>query len=451
MAFWWRGSTCRRRSWCAPEGCNTRSQQPEQANRASPPSEKASPVTGSDTAITHRRMKVALAFYAALLASAAARQTILANDKRLVWSGRAEMDGTARLFDWPNSVTLAFQSSSLGLIVNETRPNRYNVYLRGKNVGAEGQWALVSTVSTAPFRAGGTTPTATVYTAAVGLNASEPTVAVVSRISEADYNAINATRAVTQFVGLTLDGQLLDVPSSALPHPARRIEFIGDSLTAGYGAARFGPCRGSMLVEDGDATWASTLCRMFNASCHIEAWSGRGLVFNYITAEPSAHMPEIYRRSFASIPSSRWDFSQWQPSAVVVNLGTNDYCCHRDVPHFTATYVELMDNITRLYGRGWGRTAASSIPIFATVGPVSDRYWNVTAAAVQQARSRGINALLIDQRHILSHASDFGCDGHPSPLGQRAAALASAPALAKELQWTYHEPSPVPPLPASAS
>lgn len=394
-------------------------------------------------------MRLGLAVFAALLGCAAARTTILANDKRLVWSGRAEVDSTGRYFDWPNSVALAFQSTSLGLIINETVPNRYNVYLRGKNVGAEDQWALTSTISTAPFRSGDGTPTATVYTAAVGLDASETTVAIVTRISEADYNAGNATRAVTQFVGFTLDGELLEVPSAALPHPARRIEFIGDSLTAGYGAGRFGPCRGSMLVEDGDAAWAAVLCRMFNATCHTEAWSGRGLVLNYISEEPSTHMPEIFRRTFASVPSSRWDFSQWLPSAVVINLGTNDYCCNRHVPHFTATFVELMENITRLYDSGWGRSDASPIPIFATVGPVSDKYWNVTAAAVQQARSRGINAILLDQRHILTHASDFGCDGHPSPLGQRTAALTSAPAIAKEMQWTYQQPSPVPPLPAS--
>lgn len=123
-------------------------------------------------------------------------------------------------------------------------------------------------------------------------------------------------------------GFFLPPGSHALPLPARsrRIEFIGDSHTVGYGNRS--PRR---ECDDGEV-WSSTdntlaygprLARRYGADYRINAISGRGVVRNYGGAAADT-LPQAW--PFVLFDHSvREEDRGWQPQVVVIALGTNDF------------------------------------------------------------------------------------------------------------------------------
>jgi len=81
--------------------------------------------------------------------------------------------------------------------------------------------------------------------------------------------------------GVTTDGALLPQPQ---PRTQRRMEFLGDSITAGYGAGADAPvpadgsaprtCGAGTLINDQDNSYGALLCASFGAECLTEAVSG---------------------------------------------------------------------------------------------------------------------------------------------------------------------------------
>jgi lysophospholipase L1-like esterase len=101
----------------------------------------------------------------------------------------------------------------------------------------------------------------------------------------------------------------------------RRIEFIGDSITCGYGneAANqnehFTP-----RTENAALAWGAVAARQLKADLAVEAWSGIWLMDN----GHDLPMPKRWGRTLPMEDGSTWAFTSWIPDAVVINLGTND-------------------------------------------------------------------------------------------------------------------------------
>ena len=170
---------------------------------------------------------------------------------------------------------------------------------------------------------------------------------------------------------------------------ARRILFIGDSLTAGYGVLG-----GSVPMQDYSFTTEDesiTRAYQYLAAEHLEAdaqffcWSGNGVISHYIDESTDIPitkdlMPALYpltaanteevvkinlqarrKKSFISDSDetdqedgphllNRWAFS---PDLIVSNLGTNDASFVRGVSvrerHFEQHYLAFLKSIARDY------------------------------------------------------------------------------------------------------
>ena len=113
---------------------------------------------------------------------------------------------------------------------------------------------------------------------------------------ECQYLAETAAGDNVTVVGFSTDGFL-----SRPPPATRRLEFIGDSITAGYGAEAAAPCHPSVQTNDYVLTWAHLLCQALDAECYTEAYSGSGVIFSYPDpASPPLTMPERYHDTLAS-------------------------------------------------------------------------------------------------------------------------------------------------------
>jgi lysophospholipase L1-like esterase len=227
--------------------------------------------------------------------------------------------------------------------------------------------------------------------------------------------------------GVVVAGELLPPPAAA----TRRLEIVGDSITAGYGNEGTSPdCSFSAQTENHYLTYGALLARSLDAELSTVAWSGKGVVSNYAGNRDSP-MPQLYDRAEPSDEKSTWDFSLWQADAVLINLGTNDYSTDNDPTdeEFTNEYEKLLMTIRVRYPRA---------RIMCTVGPLLDGRDLDTAeaniqAAVQRRVTAGDSAATFHAMKVANTAP--GCDWHPG-LGTHAVmAEQLRPIVKKVMGW----------------
>ena len=139
-----------------------------------------------------------------------------------------------------------------------------------------------------------------------------------------------------EFWGFLLDeGRSLAEPPAL---PLRKIEFIGNSITCGYGNE--GTDKNEHFeyeTENHYYSYASITARNLHAQHWVVARSGIGAYRNYgeaKTGTPRSCMPVQYEytgyaldldlRQEPTFLREKWDFNRYQPDVVCVNLGTND-------------------------------------------------------------------------------------------------------------------------------
>ena len=245
------------------------------------------------------------------------------------------------------------------------------------------------------------------------------------------YRRTEAHLGESSFLGLNVVGELLEPPAP----PARRIEIVGDSITCGYGnEGTDHSCRFTPQTENHYLTYGALAARALGAELSTVAWSGRGVVCNYGDQPESCTdpLPTYYDRSLPTRPSSRWDFSRWQPQAVVVNLGTNDFSTDRDPPEaqFEAAYVALLERI---------RTRYPNAVILCTIGPVVfdglPEARQTISRAVQSRAAAGDAKVKAFELALTDPANGHGCDWHPSLRTHQALAKTLTAVLKTELGW----------------
>ncbi len=241
----------------------------------------------------------------------------------------------------------------------------------------------------------------------------------------------------TLFYGVELEpsGELL--PWNEVKE--RRIEFVGNSITCGYGTE--GANRDEDFRPDTENAWKSygaIIARAFDADYHLISHSGMGVVRNYGDKQKIstglATMPQRYARVLDMDPALTWNFTQWQPQAVVINLGTNDFSTlpYPDKVVFQRHYERLIAGVRERYG---------AVPVFCVVGPMIDEpcysYVKEMVSNYKTLYNDGHLYFAGIPIPLLSRDEDLGSDWHPSYKGQKKMAAHLLPLLSTVLQWDY--------------
>ena len=172
---------------------------------------------------------------------------------------------------------------------------------------------------------------------------------------------------------------------------AHKIEFIGDSMTCGYG------------VEDSDlthnfSTASENCCKAFgvktakllDADYSLVCYSGYGIVSGY-SADGSKNTDDLvanYYEKYCYTAADGFDGIKpqtiaydhgFQPDAIVINLGTNDSTYTGTDPQrlgeYTEKYVEFLKTV---------RSKNPKARIFCTLGIMGNTLYNAMNDAVQR-------------------------------------------------------------------
>lgn len=130
----------------------------------------------------------------------------------------------------------------------------------------------------------------------------------------------------------------------------------------------------------------------------------------------------------ASITTEDWGFDDWRPHGLLVNLGTNDYCCGH-VPT-TAQYVDEMMALVRAVHNNYYRSNPPHI--FIGCGPMTSVYCSDAQAAVNAAKNAGFSRVsFINFDGIATR----GCINHPDFRDDVTMANRALPSVRSALGW----------------
>jgi lysophospholipase L1-like esterase len=142
------------------------------------------------------------------------------------------------------------------------------------------------------------------------------------------HHLVRIYKATESHNGQVVVEKIIGKKVHAINHPAqKKIEFIGNSITCGFGDdTKDIPCGTGKWYDQHNAYWAygPRVARDLHLDFMLCSVSGIGIYRNWNSNGPT--MPQVYESAYLDIDSTqRWNFNQYTPDIVSICLGTNDF------------------------------------------------------------------------------------------------------------------------------
>jgi lysophospholipase L1-like esterase len=324
--------------------------------------------------------------------------------------GRFDMSSAAgATFAWPGSAIAAtFTGTGISATLNDTGSNYFVVVVDG---GKPTVFQTTTGMGTYPLASGLTSGTHTV----------------------------TFTKRTESYVGVVQLLALTPVGGALVPSPApftRRIEYVGDSITCGYGdLGTCDPsgtcCTFSASTEDETVAYGALTAATLDAQQTVIAYSGIGMLRNY-SGTTTNQMPSLFTRILADDTSSVWSFSTPAPDVVIINLGTNDFATGDPGNAFVTAYEAFITGELRAhYPNAYVLCALS--PLLGDPNRSTARtYLNTVVSTLNAAGDKRVSYFEFAQQNF---ADGLGCDYHPSTTTQAKDSAMLVPAIKTLTGW----------------
>lgn len=357
-----------------------------------------------------RKLFVALVLLVGAVAQAFGAErdemTYRADNEHVRWVGRVDVapEGEVR-FDWSGTyVEMLFCGSKLEMTASDSGLNYFNVIVDGE------QYAIVKT------------------------EGKEPHKVVLFEGKGGTYH-IRLQRRTEGFNGLTTihsfttDGVLVEGQNLA---KGRHIEFIGDSLTAGYGTdSASGSEPYTPETQNCNLAYGCYIARYFDADYNLVAHSGQGMVRNYGDEKTTSEytMVDRYGLLFDEADKERaYNFRRrsYIPDLVVIFLGTNDFSTKPwpSYEQFSEGYAKLVEQVRSAHGEQVPILCVSSY----VFDPTFDYVWRIA-----QGDSNLHFACILPES--FAYPKELGASEHPNRVGQQKMAMALIPYVSTITGW----------------
>ena len=336
---------------------------------------------------------------------------IKASDARIVYIGRINKSNPdAPLFTYPGvQVVAGFEGTSLRMVAKP-----------------KSGFYMAQVDENEAFKVDYLSKEDSVFVLAEGLADAQHTVKLMY--------AIEGYELRPEFYGFILDPGKDLTEAPALPQ--RKIEFIGNSITCGYGIeADVATAPFTYETENHYYSFASLTARALQAQHLVVARSGIGIFRNYngpYDGTPEGAMPAVYDYTNYDDQSQLWDFTQYQPDLVCINLGTNDASVGRfNQQKMREAYASFLQHVR-------GNYPHAKIVMMSGCMLNSFRNDAVKAqldAVVAQAQRRGDNQVYRFDFEPQDGSLGYGASYHPSLKQQEKMANELVPFLKEIMGW----------------
>ena len=223
-------------------------------------------------------------------------------------------------------------------------------------------------------------------------------------------------------VSLAGNGRITPTPEKDL-----KIEFIGNSITCGYGVEASNENETFRTETENPAkAFAVLTAEALDADFALVSWSGNGLLTQWIPPERDVPditvplMPDMYRMAdyggyaFEGYDApGDYDFSAFTPDIVVINLGTNDASYTRKIPErvgaFGKAYGEFLSFV---------REKRPDAKIICCLGVMNTDLCDEVNRQVEIKRETDPDIYFIRQ-DIMRKDEPYGADWHPGEKAQK--------------------------------
>jgi lysophospholipase L1-like esterase len=255
---------------------------------------------------------------------------------------------------------------------------------------------------------------------------------LASGLSDAAHDVLLYRRSEATFGETTFHG--FDLAASAYlaspSPPSKRLEVIGDSISAGYGNEGTYPCTFVASTENHYLSYEALAARTLGAELYTEAWSGIGMLRNY-DGTTTGIMPERYPRTLPERAASTWDFSSYVPDAVVINLGTNDFAQGDPMTAFQTAFTTFVTGLRGHYPKARFYLAVGSM----LSGGNYDKAKAYLNGVIAARKALGDSNLVLLPFATQDSNDGLGCDSHPSLKTHQKMADKLVAALKADLGW----------------
>lgn len=226
----------------------------------------------------------------------AQKKAVPFNNHKIRYEGRIAYRDSAACINWSgSSISLNFRGSEISAILKDAdTANYYNVILDDK---------VISKIQLDTIKKS--------YILASNLSNGKHKIQLFKRTEWG--------KGQTYFYGFETNENDKILPKSK--SKKKKIEFYGDSITCGYGNEVLnGKDSGTGYFENNYLTYGAITARHFDAQFSVIAQSGIGIMVSWF---PSI-IPDIYDLTDPHDKNIKWDFNNYTPDIVVINLFQND-------------------------------------------------------------------------------------------------------------------------------
>jgi lysophospholipase L1-like esterase len=216
----------------------------------------------------------------------------------------------------------------------------------------------------------------------------------------------------------------------APPAPERRIETLGDSISTGFGVEGPNALCGWVNGEQNEwVTYHAIAARNLNADHTTIAWSGKTI----------HEMQEYFDKSLPNREHGPiWDFSQYQPQVVVINLGTNNFAIvDPGEARYVKVYLELVAKVRAAYPKAFIVCALGSM--LSDVYPdtrhnltQARKYMKAAVAKLKESGEANLDFLEFPEQN---HADGLACGFHPSSKTHKLMADRLTAFIKERMAW----------------
>lgn len=256
-----------------------------------------------------------------------------------------------------------------------------------------------------------------------------------SKEVEADIKFIKLSECAMSTVGICpieCDGEITPIPEKPM-----KLEIIGDSITCGYGVDAYDPLvHFKTATEDFTKSYAYKTAKMLDADVRAFSVSGWGIISGYVDSPDMPRLtdhllPPYYTklgfsyqkfddRDGLAPQDIDWDFSEYVPELIVINLGTNDnsWCTrHED------RYAMYVDEYAKFLHTVHNCNPTSKL--LCIMGVMLDEIAPYMEKAVDIFRAQsGFDQIYTMRFRPHDGSKGFGADFHPSQATHDIAAEA---------------------------